>query len=79
MNSFFLTNEEVEELTGYARRKEQCGHLRREGVKFLTDRSGWPKVTRQAVFEACGFKGRVSDSETVMPDLEALKRITDGT
>lgn len=46
MSDLFLTEEELQDLTGYCYAKKQCNWLSREGIPFRTNRLGHPKVNR---------------------------------
>jgi hypothetical protein len=45
----FLTRSQVRELTGAATRARQIDVLKRNGVPFIVNASGWPVVTVAAV------------------------------
>ena len=45
----FLTEEEVSELTGYKRARDQVRWLERERFGFVIDGNGRPKVLREVV------------------------------
>ena len=56
MNSLFLTNDEVADLTGIKRGHHgktkaqlQCEHLARVGVPYRPNRLGEPKVSREYI------------------------------
>ncbi|WP_274585349.1 DUF4224 domain-containing protein [Neisseria leonii] len=49
MDSIFLTDAELAELTGYCQPKKQAEHLRKLGIPFLPNARGVPKVTRSAI------------------------------
>lgn len=46
MNNIFLTNEELQDLTGYRYAKYQCQWLTGKGIPFDANRMGQPKVKR---------------------------------
>ncbi len=50
----FLTEEEVAELTGYKRARDQVRWLERERFGFVIDGSGRPKVLREVVLARLG-------------------------
>lgn len=43
--SLFLDNEDIERLTGYKRKAQQCEQLRRQGIPFRTNARGEPIVS----------------------------------
>ncbi|WPL18884.1 hypothetical protein Thiowin_03975 [Thiorhodovibrio winogradskyi] len=43
---FFLTDEDIADLTGYVRTDKQREHLRELGIPFFPDRDGRPRVPR---------------------------------
>lgn len=51
----FLTEEEVAELTGYKRARDQVRWLERERFGFVIDGNGRPKVLREVVLARLGF------------------------
>lgn len=50
----FLTEEEVAELTGYKRSRDQVRWLERERFGFVIDGNGRPKVLREVVLARLG-------------------------
>jgi len=50
----FLTEEEVAELTGYKRARDQVRWLERERFGFVIDGNGRPKVLREVVLARLG-------------------------
>ncbi|MBA1179585.1 DUF4224 domain-containing protein [Pseudomonas psychrotolerans] len=50
----FLTEEEVSELTGYKRARDQVRWLERERFGFVIDGNGRPKVLREVVLARLG-------------------------
>lgn len=50
----FLTEEEVAELTGYKRARDQVRWLERERFGFVIDGNGRPKVLREVVMARLG-------------------------
>ncbi len=50
----FLTEEEVAELTGYKRARDQVRWLDRERFGFVIDGNGRPKVLREVVLARLG-------------------------
>lgn len=46
MSSLFLSRDEVQDLTGYAYPKSQRAWLTEQGIPFLANRLGQPKVKR---------------------------------
>lgn len=45
---FFLTDQDIADLTGYVRADKQREHLRLLGIPFFPDRNGRPRVAREA-------------------------------
>lgn len=64
----FLTIDELKDLTGYQVRSKQCDHLRKLGIKFLINRFGQPKVSREHVRELC-CDGNSSKTNFNQPDI----------
>jgi len=52
--AMFLTEEEVAELTGYKRARDQVRWLERERFGFVIDGNGRPKVLREVVLARLG-------------------------
>lgn len=50
MSDLFLTELEVEQLTGYVQAAKQVAHLKAQKIPFHTNRCGQPRVAR-AVLE----------------------------
>lgn len=50
----FLSDEEVAELTGYKRARDQVRWLERERFGFVIDGNGRPKVLREVVLARLG-------------------------
>lgn len=50
----FLTEEEVADLTGYKRARDQVRWLERERFGFVIDGNGRPKVLREVVLARLG-------------------------
>ena len=50
----FLTEDEVAELTGYKRARDQVRWLERERFGFVIDGNGRPKVLREVVLARLG-------------------------
>lgn len=47
--NLFLSREEVRQLTGFAIKAKQIKHLRKCGIPFFVNGSGWPVVTVSAI------------------------------
>ncbi|ULJ60824.1 DUF4224 domain-containing protein [Wielerella bovis] len=45
----FLSAEELYDLTGYRSPKKQCEHLRTQGIAFLINARGYPRVSRTTI------------------------------
>ena len=73
MSQAFLTQDEVQELTGYSRKGDQCRALANMGVKALVNRLGRPIVSREAVTQLLGVIS--SKQVEAMPDLIALSEL----
>lgn len=70
----FLSNKELQELTEYHRKAQQCRELRRLGIRFKVSRSGRPLVLKEVVVKTFGG-GQREAGGFVAPDLEALERM----
>ena len=71
----FLPVEDVEELTGYKRKAQQCAQLRHMGIRFHVNRLGRPVVVRETLVSGDGSSpSRVE----AMPDLEAVRELENG-
>ncbi len=70
----FLSAEEIEQLTGYKRKSDQCKRLRDMHIAFHTNRLGVPVVNR------CFFEHphHESPSRIGMPDLDAMRKLANG-
>lgn len=55
--SMFLTDEELRELTGYARPSRQAEQLRRQRIPFHLNAAGKPRVARAII------EGRKADNQ----------------
>lgn len=67
--ALLLTDDELEQLTGYKRTADQCTWLKRNGVPFYRQRLiGRPRVVREAL---TGPRKRRAEQEG--PDLDWLK------
>lgn len=73
MNAYFLTRDEIVDLTGYKNPKDQVRHLESLRVPYLTDRFGRPKVVRTSL-EANSSTSRIEP----MPDMVALRLLESG-
>lgn len=69
----FLTNEELEELTGRKRRKEQCETLDEMGIRWKMNAAGGLIVGRRHVEQVLCGEG-VAPQKRTRPNLEALAR-----
>lgn len=49
MSGLFLTDEEMQQLTGYARKSKQVAWLKAQGIPFRPNATGHPVVTRTAI------------------------------
>ena len=69
MNSHFLTDADLEELTGYSRASDQCKALRDHGIVFVQRRDGKPRTTWFNVNHPKDVRMPANDSQ---PDFGAL-------
>lgn len=53
----FLNDDEVRELTGRARIKDQIAYLKEQAIPFMPDANGRPKVLRNYVSSRLGGAG----------------------
>lgn len=61
----FLNHEELCDLTGFRHAKKQCEQLRKQGVAFIVNARGYPRVSR-AVLDNLGVHTKPkSQSKTV--------------
>lgn len=65
----FLSDRELEELTGYRSSSAQTGWLRRHGWRFVLNRMGQPRVARAYCEARLGVKNAEHSDE---PNWEAL-------
>lgn len=68
----FLTDIELEELTGYRSSSAQIGWLRKHGWKFVLNRLGQPRVARAYCEAELGVRAEQPDE----PNWEALSGST---
>lgn len=54
VQTIFLTNDEIQQITEYRRPTDQRAELMRQGYKFEVTRSGRPLVLREACYECIG-------------------------
>ena len=70
----FLSDKELQTLTEYQRKAEQCKELLRLGIRFKVSRTGRPLVLRETVVTM--FSGRQQKEKGFKtPDLKALERL----
>ncbi|MGQ7249568.1 DUF4224 domain-containing protein [Halomonas sp. V046] len=69
----FLASDEIEELTGRKRRKEQSAALDRMGIRWKMNAAGSLIVGRRHVEQVLCDEGN-SDRQRTRPNLEALSR-----
>lgn len=50
----WLEKEEVQQLTGAKQRRTMSRCLDRQGIPYVLDQDGWPKVLRSVVMAKCG-------------------------
>jgi hypothetical protein len=65
-----LSPSEIEDLTGYVQRNKQAEHLRKQGIPFMVDRFGNPKVM-YATLENLGLTAKKRSKE---PNFDALNK-----
>lgn len=68
----FLSEKEIQELTGYKTKKCQAKWLRNNGFKYVLDRWGKPKVMIEHVNSVLGTTGRTNTKRRVEPNMEGL-------
>lgn len=67
----FMSEEDLQSLTGYIRQAEQKRWLRANGVTFKLDRWGRPRVLRAEVERVLSSTVTVEEDE---PDWEAMRK-----
>ena len=74
----FLSQKELQTLSGYQQKAGQMKWLDRNGIAFLVNRLGYPVVSRSGVMELLSVSTRRRAS-CGMPDLDALRTLENGT
>jgi len=72
--TLFLNRDQLAELTGYCRRKEQSRSLLELGIPHKIRRDGVPLVLREVVHREFGLQPRASTDKSE-PDIEALRQL----
>ena len=62
--SIFITDEDLQELTGYIHASKQIAQLRKMGIPFRVNAANRPRVTSSAVE---GIKQAATDRKKVVP------------
>jgi hypothetical protein len=70
----FLTDIQLEELTGFVRPSKQIEWLRSEGFEFRIAADGHPRVLRDHVFRLMGATDIAAKRKTA-PDFTSLRKV----
>jgi len=69
MNANFLTDDDIEELTGYSQAHHQCKTLRDHGIIYVERRDGKPRTTWYNVNHPTQTRTAANDQA---PNFEAM-------
>jgi hypothetical protein len=71
--SMFMTDREIEEMTGLQRQSAQIRWLDRQGIRYVVNAEGRPRVLRSHLERV--MDGSKSSAKRTQPNFDALKQL----